>query len=284
MLFFLKRTVEISRPVFWPSTFFTFLLGIILSHNAITPLSVVFALLWSFPYSLWISAVNDLHDKDTDSLNSFKGSISGTRILHNEEVFIRKLARISLIFILIPTIFTFNYLLLLFSVIALIIPYLYSAHPFRLKEKPPFDSLSNGAFVTSVFIAGYVFHATFTISEVFLHAVFSIFFGVSAIHIIGALRDYTPDKKTNVRTIAVVWGQKFSAFFAAFLFTLVYITVSKFPLEYRIYSLMAIGFSLILTIWPNEKRSMQLGFSLLFLFFLTAVYSLLFNSWSSLLN
>lgn len=270
----LTRILQISRPIFWPSTFFAFLLGVVFSKNPITTYTLFFAFLWSFPYSLWICTLNDLEDYESDRSNLFKGGISGAKITKNERGFVSNLAVISGIIIILPTLLTANLFLIGTSLMALLIPYLYSVRPFRLKERPPLDSFSNGAFVACVCIAGYVFNLNSSLGPVFTQIILGIFFGVSAIHIIGALRDYTSDLVSKVRTIAVVWGQRTSAIFAAILFSCTYLSIRTFPLEFRTYAIIGILVSIILAIRPNEKRSMQLGLSLIILFFVVSAYSL----------
>ncbi len=288
------RIIEISRPVFWPSTFFIFLLGIIFSRHEITSIGIFYAFLWSFPYSLWLSTVNDLADMKTDNINTFKGGISGVKVKDSEIIFLKRLQCVSFLTIIVPILFTFsagggpaygwNYLFLFASLAALIIPYTYSSYPIRLKEKPPFDSLSNGAFVVSVFIAGYVFNGENIFENIFIQACIAIFLGVSAMHIFGALRDYTPDKKSKVKTSAVFFGQKMSAFFASVFFFVAYGAIFQFPFEFRLFCLSGTMAGLFLILKPSERRSFQLGFFLLFLFFSVCIYSIFFNTWKLVLQ
>ena len=276
-----KRTVLISRPLFWPSTFFAFLLGVIFSRHAIGYASVIYACLWAFPYSLWMCAANDMADRATDSINPHKGGASGAKMKSGEEVFMTRLMWGSFFTIMMPTLFTGNILLIIASLLAVVIPSIYSSYPIRLKERPPFDSFSNGAFVVCVFLAGFVFYQPVLFDGLFFQAALGFFFGVAGIHVIAALRDYTPDKKANMRTIAIAWGQRRSAVFALLLFTLVYISIYRFPLEFRIYGLLGISFSLHLAIYPSERRSMQYCIILVCGFGLVALYSFIFQSWSS---
>lgn len=278
----LKRAIEISRPIFWPSTFFAFLLGVLFSHHPISPKEIAFACIWAFPYSLWLCTVNDLSDKATDNLNKFKGKISGIKVQTNEDSFIKKLAILSLAIILAPTIFFANLQTLFTSVLAIIIPFCYSIPLIRLKEKPFLDSLSNGAFVTTVFLTGYFLNGATEISPITIQACLGFLFGVSGVHVVGALRDYSSDKKAGVRTISVALGQRQSALVAACFFTLLLTVLNNFPIEFKIYSIYAIMAAVILAIYPNEKRSMIVGLSLLLGFFLTANYSIASGSWRSL--
>lgn len=268
----IKRTIEISRPICWPTTFFGFILGTLFSHHPLTPLVLFFAFLWSFPYSLWICTVNDLSDKETDKVNAYKGGVAGAKIDTEEIPFIKKLQWISLGSILIPVLLTGNYVFYLTAAVALTIPYIYSVKPIRLKERPPLDSLSNGATAVFIFLSGYVFNQPVHMERVPWQALLGLFFGISAFHVIGALRDYTPDKKTNTRTIAVVWGQRWSAVFSMCLFILLSISIFNFPLELRLCGFIGIICTLVLTVKPSEKMSFSALLIIVVSFFIASAY------------
>lgn len=280
----LKRAIEISRPIFWPSTFLTFLTGVVFSGSEIDVEAILFACLWAFPYSLWICSVNDYYDFDTDKINQFKGKLSGAKPKLTEKRFLIFLAIASLLAIMIPTVLFASFASLLWSLSAIIVVFLYSSPPVRLKTRPIIDSLSNGIFVASVFLTGYFHNANIsTISNSSALAAIAFVLGVSAIHILGALRDYTPDKTTGITTVAIFLGQKKSALLAANLFLLLFIISFKFPLEYRIFALYGFICCSILTLKPDEKLTVNLGLTLLLGFFLAAAFSIISESWESFL-
>lgn len=280
----LKRAIEISRPIFWPSTFLTFLIGIIFSHSEVNIEAILFACLWAFPYSLWICSVNDYYDFDTDKINQFKGKLSGAKPHPSERRFLIFLAIISFLVIVVPTTLFASFTSLLWSLSAIIVVFIYSSPPIRLKTRPIIDSLSNGAFVASVFLTGYFHNANVsTISESSALAAIAFVLGVSAVHILGALRDYTPDKTAGMTTIAIFLGQKKSALLAAGLFFLLLIISLRFPLEYRIFALYGLLCCAILSFKPDEKRTVTLGLTLLLGFFLAATFSIISGSWKNFL-
>ncbi len=273
------RAIEVSRPLFWPSTFLVFLLGVLISGNSFSVLVFLFAFLWSFPYSLWICSVNDQADIRSDTINQFKGGISGVKVYKSEIQVLKQFQWVSVLSILLPTLFTFNGSLWGTSIIAIVIPYLYSSYPVRLKERPPWDSVSNGLFVMFVFLSGYLFSGNVHYQPLLLPVSAALFLGVSAIHIIGALRDYSADKKAHVKTIATVYGQRVSAGVCGILFILLFILAQSFPIEFHVYALLGILVSTILFIKPGEKISFHLGTILVLSFFVVTMYSIIFNSW-----
>lgn len=96
---------------------------------------------------------------------------------------------------------------LLFILSCIILSFLYSAPPFRLKEKPGLDFLTNaiGAGVICT-LAGWTLIKPINEFPV-LWGIIS-FFGVGAIYMPTTIIDYEPDISENVTTIAVRFGKK----------------------------------------------------------------------------
>lgn len=278
------RAVVISRPVFWPSTFLVFLLGVTFSGSPITASALIFAGLWAFPYSLWIYAVNDLSDVGSDLANPTKGGISGARVKNGDRELLINLSFIAAVVIILPSIvFAPHPGYLLFAGIALLVPYLYSAKPVRLKERPPLDSLSNGLFVAAVFLGGYFFSGEAGPGTMIARIALGILLVVAGIHAIGALRDYSSDRRARAYTIAVAWGQQGAALFAGLLFLLPLFLVNGLPLEIRMALVLSTAASALLVLNPGEKRSLRLGLGIILVFCAALAYGIVIQSWDPLL-
>lgn len=108
-----------------------------------------------------------------------------------------------------------------FAVLALL--WAYSSPPFRFKERPVLDSLSNGVICWLLWACGYIFDEEATeISSLLAskHGWLVLLYG-SALHSMAAMVDVDADTFAEYRTIATVYGEKFSA-----LFSLVCLSVS----------------------------------------------------------
>ncbi len=278
------RANVISRPIFWPSTFLVFLLGVVLSEASITTATLAFAGVWALPFSLWISAVNDLSDIKSDANNPLKGGLFGAKVKDGDREFLINLSlAAAVVMTLVSIIFALHLWYLVFAAVALLVPYLYSARPARLKERPPLDSLSSGLFVAAVFMSGYFYSGNIEPSGVAIKVAVGIFLVVSGIHVVGALRDYSADRKARVFTVAVGWGQQGAALFAGLLFLLPLFVVDGLPLEIRIAMVLSIASAALLVIKPDEKRSLRLGLAIIIVFCLAAAFSIITNSWGTLL-
>lgn len=94
--------------------------------------------------------------------------------------------------------------------------WVYSSPPLRLKERPVWDSVSNGAICWLFWICGYTFGDEKIINVDALSSKKGRFvlLYASALHSLAALLDAPADSSVNYRTIATVWGEKFSAAFS----------------------------------------------------------------------
>ena len=63
---------------------------------------------------------------------------------------------VSAVAIFLSSLFTLNLLNIIVMSTALFLAYAYSAPPLRLKTKPPFDSITNGAYFIVPFLLGLV--------------------------------------------------------------------------------------------------------------------------------
>jgi len=152
----------------------------------------------------------------------------------------------------------------------LAISYFYSAPPVRLKEGPPFDSISNGVLFFLAFSLGYSFGGD--IWDIPLKIYF-VAFCVMGIHSFETVMDYRVDKKAGHRTLAVVFGKRAASLFsfAAFVSALLYADIGRPYINYY-FAFCSVIF-LVSAISPSEKLPIFL-FKLIFAGFI--VTALLF--------
>jgi len=92
----------------------------------------------------------------------------------------------------------------------------YSSPPFRFKERPVLDSLSNGVICWLFWACGYIFDDKTTPGPSLLaskHGWLVFLYG-SALHSMAAMVDVDADAFAEYRTIATVYGEKSSALFS----------------------------------------------------------------------
>ncbi len=111
-------------------------------------------ILLSFPISIILYGINDIYDKNLDSLNPKKNSFN---LNEKEQVIIKGVSILISILLVASSIVTINLSNLLSMLLLISISYFYFAPPMRLKELPPVDSISNGLLFFLAFSIGLQF-------------------------------------------------------------------------------------------------------------------------------
>jgi 4-hydroxybenzoate polyprenyltransferase len=226
----LRTLVEVSRPVVWPVYPLIFARGFMASGAELGIVALFQAALLTFPISIIIYGINDIYDYDSDRLNWRKGGVEGVRLAVKNRQLVKTASICAAIVLMISSLMTFNYLNVISMAALILLAYLYSAPPVRLKERPPFDSISNGL--------GYYF-LPFVIGLSFGNAgisarIFFITFFVMGIHAFSTVMDYTVDRKTGQKTFSVVFGKRVALSFSvlASITTLLFAGVGKITFAY----------------------------------------------------
>jgi 4-hydroxybenzoate polyprenyltransferase len=208
-LVFLLRA---SRPAFWPVGPILFVAGLLYSHAEPGAGTIVQALMLSVPLCLFIFGVNDAYDYASDKRNARKGLVGGAIAGKDarEVAFFAGILCAALMAIV--SIFSRNAWNFALVVAALLLGYAYSAPPIRLKERPPLDSLSNGLGAYLLFAAGFSFGGE--VPSIPAKIAFAAL-AVAGMHGFSSIADYGPDLKARHRTIAVAFGKRTAALFAA---------------------------------------------------------------------
>lgn len=215
----LKRILIITRPIFWPLYPILFLIGLNLGGGILNWKAWLEILMLTFPAALLTYGINDAYDVRADSKNPRKKNIvEGFSINQSDAEQIKKLAPLAIVALVLSSILTTDIVNIVLMILFSLSMYFYSSPPFRLKEKPPFDSLINGFFYFfAPFALGYSFGAP--LSEI--EPRFALLLTTCAIglHTLAAITDYEPDKKVNNNTIAVWLGPRGAALFALVFFS-----------------------------------------------------------------
>ena len=236
----LPLLVSISRPLAWviaPAIWFS---GLI--HSGKHELSIeqlLFGIALTLPICLSMSAtatsaipprtaltrkvafgVNDVYDYTSDSQNRRKIShwTDGTALDQHHHKYVLLAAKASTALVMLITFPSWRNSSELFGCIVAVLTLLwaYSSPPLRFKERPVLDSLSNGVICWLFWACGYIFDRKATYVSSLLaskHGWLVLLYG-SALHSMAAMVDVDADTFAEYRTIATVYGEKFSALFS----------------------------------------------------------------------
>ena len=205
----LRLLVETSRPQFYfVPVYFYVSAFVILGHEITLPVLVQAAAL-SFPLTLFINGVNDIYDTEADALDDLRKGGETVEDRFDDISTLRVYLGVAAVVVL-ATSLPFGVWNTVFAAGMLFVGYAYSAPPFRLKERPPLDSLSNGVIaVTLAFLLGastFVHPADIALRTYVEAGVLTL--GIAAGHAYYAAIDYAPDEKAGLDTVATRYGRR----------------------------------------------------------------------------
>ncbi|MCE5264280.1 MAG: UbiA family prenyltransferase [Deltaproteobacteria bacterium] len=212
--------LKVSRPSFWIALPLVFCIGLAYGQHGLadpafrfTPLIVLQMLMLSFPVCLFTFGLNDIHDRESDQMNPRKTRIEGIGMEFPDGRMIRITAFGTGIAFLSVSAATANLANIYFAVILLLLAYVYSVPPWRLKTRPPFDVMSAGIMgFFAPFGLGYSF-----VDDAAAVPLQAYYFTCCAMgfHAFSTIMDYSVDRCIGDRTFAVAYGKRAAALFPA---------------------------------------------------------------------
>jgi 4-hydroxybenzoate polyprenyltransferase len=165
--------------------------------------------------------VNDVYDYNSDVQNKRKNNrwADGTVLDPAHHSFVLSAARIStasVVLLGLPA-FIRSPQLLGYTIAFVCLIWTYSSPPFRLKERPILDSLSNGAICWFFWACGYTFNGDATLffdTKPTVRNGWLVLLYAMALHSLAAMLDARTDASAKYQTTATVLGERFAAVFS----------------------------------------------------------------------
>lgn len=263
----LRVIMAASRPLGWLIAPIIFFGSMFYVNASFTPLSILQGILLSIPFNLFIFGFNDMHDYESDRINKRKTSIYGVPLRPEHHNMVRNAALASASLLVLSSLITFNPFNIIAMLLLVAFSYLYSAPPFRLKERPPFDSISNGLGVFLVGCLGVSFGGSFfdIPARAYLAAIC-----VMGIHAFSTIMDFRPDSRAGQKTFSTVFGKRAAALFAfaTTAFALIFAGIRSPVINAYIAFCSALFFAVVLK--PDEVFAATLFKAVFFGFFIAA--------------
>lgn len=248
--------LKVSRPPLWLALPLVFCLGLAYGKHGLTdpvfhftPLMILQMLMLSFPICLFTFGINDVYDYKSDKINSRKLGVEGTILPDEYHDFVKKAVLGTGIAFSSVSLMTLNPINIFFAVTIVVLSYVYSAPPWRLKTRPPLDAISGGIIgFLAPFAMGYSFVDDATALP--FHA-YCFTLCVMGLHAFSTIMDYDVDKRSGDQTFAVAFGKRAAALFPAiiFLFTIIFIHV----IYVKVFFVLCIFLFLVVFFIPSER-------------------------------
>ncbi|KAG8765224.1 hypothetical protein FRC12_007617 [Ceratobasidium sp. 428] len=144
--------------------------------------------------------------------------------------------------------------------------WMYSAPPFRLKERPMMDSLSNALMVWLAWFIGFTSSSTLTgvmrgLEDVPLE-VNMLTLVATGVHALGAAADIEADESAGYKTVATVLGRQLCAVYGAMVYAVALSTEMRLTVI-GVYFLGGLCTMVSVCVWPSPAR-VHRGFQITF--------------------
>lgn len=200
------RIIRISRPVFWIVGPLLFLAPFALSGTFPSFIAFAQMAMLTFPYCFFLFGINDMYDYESDRINRRKGCIHGAVLSRSEFRQVRLLSAAMAALMLASSLITFSITNTALVLVLILLSYLYSARPVRLKELAPLDSISNAAIVYIIVAMGQS-HISPSIILPYRN-VWPLMLALLSVHIFSTVPDCSADRRAGTRTFASLFGAR----------------------------------------------------------------------------
>jgi 4-hydroxybenzoate polyprenyltransferase len=211
--------VQVSRPIIWPVLPLVYALGVNAAGAEWSAIAIAQLVTLTFPMNLIGCGLNDIYDYDSDRLSVRRRAVWGAVVSSDERPLVFHACVAMIPIVILASCLTRNRDNFVATISLVVVAWAYSVPPYRLKERPPLDSLANGfGYFLFPLMMGYSLNAD--TREMPLRY-YLLALCVAGIHALATAADYDADLAAGHRTFAVVFGRRTAATFAcaAFLAT-----------------------------------------------------------------
>ena len=138
--------IQVSRPIIWPVLPLVYGLGLNASHAPLNAAAIIQIVLLTFPMNLVGCGLNDIYDYESDRRSPRRRAIWGAVVRNEDRPLVFEPALSMMPLIVLGACLTRNWDNIVATVSLLLVAWLYSVPPLRLKERPPLDSLARMGF------------------------------------------------------------------------------------------------------------------------------------------
>jgi 4-hydroxybenzoate polyprenyltransferase len=211
--------IQVSRPIVWPVLPLVYYLGLHAADARLGIAAIIQMASLTLPMNLIGCGLNDLYDYESDRRSRRRRAVWGATIGDADRPLVWRAAVLMVPIVLLAAAATRNAYNIGATVCLVVVAWLYSVPPVRLKERPPLDSLANGLgyFLLPLAMGYSIGRDPRTMPLRF----YLLALCVCGVHALATAADYDADKAAGHRTLAVRFGRRTAAAvaFATFMVT-----------------------------------------------------------------
>jgi len=226
-------------------------LGLNAAHAEWNAAVIVQLALLTFPMNLIGCGLNDIYDYESDQHCARRRSIWGTVVRSDERPLVWRASLAMVPLVIGGACITYNRWNVAATTCLVLMAWLYSVPPIRLKERPPLDAFANGlGFFLLPFVMGYSLGAE---PRAMPLRYYLLALCVCGIHALATAADYNADRAAGHRTLAVVFGRRVAATFACATFFAAWLGGNFQGLAVRSFLFVGVAATLVAAIFPLDR-------------------------------
>jgi 4-hydroxybenzoate polyprenyltransferase len=243
--------IQVSRPIVWPVLPLVYYLGLHASNARLSVAAIVQMASLTLPMNLIGCGLNDLYDYESDRLSRRRRSVWGAVVGEADRPLVWRAALWMVPIVLLAAAATQNAYNIAATACLIVMAWLYSVPPARLKERPPLDSLANGlGYFLLPLVMGYSMGRD---PRTMPLRFYLLALCVCGVHALATAADYEADKAAGHRTLAVRFGRRAAAACAFGAFTVTWLAADFHSAAVRAYLAGGTFASLAAMLFPHER-------------------------------
>lgn len=244
--------VQVSRPIVWPVLPLVYLLGLHAAQAEVTTAAIMQLASLTLPMNLIGCGLNDIFDYESDRRSPRRRAIWGATVGAGERALVWRAALAMMPLMVVAAAATRNRDNFMASVCLLLVAWLYSVPPTRLKERPPLDSLANGlGYFLLPLTMGYSLGAD---PRGMPLRYYLLALCVCGVHALASAADYEADRAAGQRTLATRFGRRTAAALACTTFVVAWLLGDFHSPAVRGYLATGAMTTFLTTLVPNERN------------------------------
>jgi 4-hydroxybenzoate polyprenyltransferase len=209
--------VQVSRPILWPVLPLLYAFGLRVANAKWTSIAIAQALVLTFPMSLIGCGLNDIYDYESDRRSGRRRAIWGAVVTPAERPLVFQACG-TIPLVILSACLTRNRDNFMATVSLVVMAWIYSVPPYRLKERSPLDSIANGlGYFLLPLMMGYSLRID---PHDMPLKYYLLALCVAGVHALATAADVEPDRAAGHRTFAVLFGPRVAAAFPCAAFAL----------------------------------------------------------------
>jgi 4-hydroxybenzoate polyprenyltransferase len=243
--------VQVSRPIIWPVLPLVYALGLNAAHAPFSVAAIIQIVLLTLPMNLVGCGLNDIYDYESDRRSPRRRAVWGAVVRNEDRPVVYRAALVMMPHIVLGACLTRNWDNIVATIALLLVAWLYSVPPLRLKERPPLDSLANGlGYFLLPFTMGYSLNAD---PRTMPLKYYLLALCVCGVHALATTADLDADRAAGHRTMAVAFGRRAAAAMAFVAFALTFLFADFHGTAVRVYIAICAIATLAATLLPRDR-------------------------------